>query len=68
MWEVGKAVCPDSVTGRSLDFILSALQSYGFNEDFNAAVGAADGRGAGSGSVLHLFYLLSMLLKLLQGK
>ena len=68
MWEVGKAVCSDSVTGRSLDFILSAFQSYGFNEDFSAAVGAADGRGAGSSSFLHLFYLLSLLLKLLQGK
>ena len=44
MWEVGKAVCSDSVTGRSLDFILSAFQSYGFNEDFSAAMGAADGR------------------------
>ena len=44
MWEVGKAVCPDSVTGRSVDFILSAFQSYGFNEDFSAAVGAVDVR------------------------
>ena len=29
--EVGKEACPDSATGRSVDFILSAFQSYGFN-------------------------------------
>lgn len=40
----GKAVCLTQSRGRSVDFILSAFQSYGFNEDFSAAVGAADGR------------------------